>query len=103
MFENTWGGKNRSGFAYLELDLPFVSSASGVAGVDRFSVSLSARAEDYSSFGSVTTPKVGVIYGPNPDFTVRGTWGKSFKADRKSTRLKSSHVAISSDVFCCIN
>src|SRR5690625_1646089 len=91
MFENTWGGKNRSDFAYLELDLPFVSSASGVAGVDRFSVSLSARAEDYSSFGSVTTPKVGVIYGPNPDFTVRGTWGKSFKAPTLGDRFSGQY------------
>src|SRR5690625_3956714 len=83
--------KNRSEFAYLELDLPFVSSASGVAGVDRFSVSLSARAEDYSSFGSVTTPKVGVIYGPNPDFTVRGTWGKSFKAPTLGDRFSGQY------------
>src|SRR5699024_9589192 len=30
--------------------------------------------------GGVTTPKLGLIYGPGADFTLKGSWGKSFKA-----------------------
>ncbi len=91
LFDNTFGGKNRSNFIYAEVDLPFVGTESAVPGVDRLSVSFSARAEDYTSFGRVTTPKLGVIYGPNPDFTFKATWGKSFKAPTLSDRFSGQY------------
>src|SRR3546814_8047553 len=46
----------------------------------RLSRTAGVRGEDHSSFGGVTTPKVGLIYSPNDDFTAKASWGRSFKA-----------------------
>ncbi|MEJ1962444.1 MAG: TonB-dependent receptor [Gammaproteobacteria bacterium] len=43
-------------------------------------MSLAARTEHYSDFGSSTNPKIGLRYVPMSTLTLRGTWGKSFKA-----------------------
>ncbi|MEY2115619.1 MULTISPECIES: TonB-dependent receptor [Rhodanobacter] len=77
---SSYGGDQRAGFAYTELDFPFVSPSSGIAGVHRLEFSAAMRGEDYDSFGRVTTPKLGVIYDPTSDFTLKASWGKSFKA-----------------------
>lgn len=77
---NPYGGSERARFAYAELGLPFVSSSSGVPGVHRLEFSAAMRTEDYVSFGRVTTPKLGVIYDPSADVTLKASWGKSFKA-----------------------
>lgn len=74
------GGKESSRFGYAELNLPFVGPENHVPGMRRLEVNLAARNERYDSFGAVTTPKVGVIYGPSEDFTLKASWGRSFKA-----------------------
>jgi outer membrane receptor protein involved in Fe transport len=74
------GGKDRSSFGYMELNLPVVGPASERKGMHRLEFSAALRSEDYDSFGRVTTPKVSLIYGPSIDFTFKATWGKSFKA-----------------------
>ena len=73
------GGDESSRFAYLELNLPLIGSASNRAGVRRLELTAALRGEDYDSFGGVTTPKFGVIYDPGADFTLKASWGKSFK------------------------
>ncbi|MFC5526770.1 TonB-dependent receptor plug domain-containing protein [Rhodanobacter ginsengisoli] len=75
-----YGGDERARFAYAELNLPFVSPSSDIAGVHRLEFSAAVRGEDYDSYGRVTTPKFGVIYDPTTDFTLKASWGKSFKA-----------------------
>lgn len=67
-------------FAYAELNLPFVGPQQGVAGVRRLEMTAAVRAEDYDSYGDVVTPKIGIIYSPNANFTLRSSWGESFKA-----------------------
>jgi outer membrane receptor protein involved in Fe transport len=74
------GGEESSRSGYAELNLPFVGPDNGIAGMRRLEVNLAARTERYDSFGDVTTPKLGVIYGPGPDFTLKASWGRSFKA-----------------------
>ncbi len=68
------------GYAYAELLVPIVSSSKTRVGLRELEISLAGRIEDYSDFGSATNPKVGVRYVPVEDLTIRGTWGKSFKA-----------------------
>lgn len=75
-----YGGDEQARFAYAELGVPFVSPSSGIPGVHRLEFSAAMRGEDYASFGRVTTPKFGVIYDPTADFTLKASWGKSFKA-----------------------
>lgn len=73
-------GDEGSRFAYVELDLPLVSPVQGMSGVHRFGLTGAVRTEDYDSYGRVTTPKLGLIYSPTADWTMKASWGKSFKA-----------------------
>ena len=84
-----YGGDERARFAYAELNVPFVSPASGIPGIHRLEFSAAMRGEDYASFGRVTTPKFGVIYDPTADLTFKVSWGKSFKAPTLLQRYES--------------
>lgn len=44
------------------------------------SLSAAARYENYRGIDQVVTPKFGFILSPTPDFSVKGSWGKSFRA-----------------------
>jgi iron complex outermembrane recepter protein len=57
---------------YGELHVPLMQESS--------QLSLAARHERYSDFGSATTPRVGLSWTPREYFTLRSTWSKSFKA-----------------------
>lgn len=73
-------GEDRSRFAYAELHLPLIAPRSNIAGAHRLELTAAVRGEDYDSFGGVTTPKIGLIYAPGADLTLRASWGRSFKA-----------------------
>ncbi|MEW9625810.1 TonB-dependent receptor plug domain-containing protein [Rhodanobacter geophilus] len=73
-------GDDSSRFVYAELNLPLIGADQAVPGMRRLALTAAVRREDYASFGSVTTPKLGVIYGPGTDFSLKASWGKSFKA-----------------------
>lgn len=66
-------------FAYGELSLPLARPELDLPLVDRLTLSAALRYERWKGIASVTTPKVGVVYEPAPDVTLRATWGKSFK------------------------
>lgn len=63
-----------------ELFVPLVGSSNAMAAVQRLELSLAARYDEYSDFGSTTNPKVGVIYEPVKGVALRGTYGTSFRA-----------------------
>ncbi len=65
---------------FAELFIPLVGAGNASPGLERLSVSLAARYEDYSDFGSTTNPKVGVTYSPWRGLTLKGTYGTSFRA-----------------------
>lgn len=58
-------------YGFAELSLPV---ARGV------SLSAAGRYEDYRGVRQVVTPKFGLIVAPTPDITLKGSWGKSFRA-----------------------
>lgn len=70
----------RSRYAYGELYFPFVSSDLNVRGIDRLSVSAAIRYEDYPGLDRLATPRLGLIYAPISELTLRGSWARSFKA-----------------------
>jgi outer membrane receptor protein involved in Fe transport len=70
----------KSYFAYGEVYLPFVSPETQVRGIDRLSLSGALRYEDYPGMTRLTTPRIGLVYAPVGDLTLRGTWSRSFKA-----------------------
>lgn len=63
-----------------EARLPLVGDANARPGLQRLEVSVAGRLEEYSDFGSTANPKVGLIYAPTPDLTLRASYGTSFRA-----------------------
>lgn len=71
---------NREVFAVFgELFLPFVSDQNSKPGIKELSLSVAARFDDYSDFGSSTNPRVGISWRPANSLTWRGTYGTSFR------------------------
>lgn len=67
-------------FAYGELSVPLVGPDLHLPLIDRLTLSGALRYERWKGIDAVATPKLGAIWQPHPDVTIRGTWGKSFKA-----------------------
>lgn len=72
-------GDESSRFVYTELNLPLIGAEQGIGGIERLELTGAVRTED-GDYGRVTTPKFGVIYSPSANFTLKASWGKSFKA-----------------------
>lgn len=67
-------------YAYGEVNLPLVGPGQHVPLIDHLSVSGALRYEDYPGIDRVLTPKLGLIYAPTPDFDIKASWGRSFRA-----------------------
>jgi outer membrane receptor protein involved in Fe transport len=67
-------------YAFGELSVPVIAPDQQSALGRSLDLSLAARYEHYSNVGSVTTPKLGVIYAPLSAVTLKASWGKSFRA-----------------------
>jgi outer membrane receptor protein involved in Fe transport len=67
-------------YAYGELNLPLVSPGMALPGLYRLDLSAAARHERYQDTGSVTTPKIGLVYAPIPAVDLKASWGRSFRA-----------------------
>lgn len=65
---------------YTEIYAPLISEMNSVAGVRSLALSLAGRYEEYSDFGTTLNPKFGVLWTPIDGFTLRSSYGKSFRA-----------------------
>ena len=75
-----FSGDRRSYYAFGEVFLPVVSPHQDVPLTKRFDLDGALRYENYyGSFGSVVTPKLGLLYAPSADFDLKASWGESFK------------------------
>ena len=74
-----WTERRRTQFAYGEVSLPLVGPDQHLPLIDRLTLSGALRFEHWDRIASVTTPKVGAVYQPISELTLRATWGKSFK------------------------
>ena len=63
-----------------EIRLPLVGPESNRPGVRSLDLSVAARFEDYSDFGTTTNPKIGLVWSPVEDWVIRTSWGTSFRA-----------------------
>ena len=80
-------------FGYGELYVPLISAAQDAPAVERLSLTAAGRFERYDRFGSVFTPKLGLIYSPVPALDIKASWGRSFKAPTlQQTALSASAV-----------
>jgi len=87
-------GERDTSALFYEIALPFT---------DELLVSAAIRRDDYSDFGSKTTPSVKVEYRPMDDLLVRGSYGKGFRAPSLSDLLGQDsvgHPSASDYVLC---
>lgn len=73
-------GSREVAAVFAELYVPIVGSGNATPGIEQLSLSVAARHENYSDFGSTTNPKFGVTYKPFDMLTLRGSYGTSFRA-----------------------
>lgn len=87
-------GAESSRFAYGEINLPLLGSDKAGTAPERLAVTAAVRSEDYDSRGRVTTPKLGLIYNPIADMTLKASWGKSFKMPTLYQRYRARIVGL---------
>ncbi|MEO9133097.1 MAG: TonB-dependent receptor, partial [Sphingomonas sp.] len=66
--------------AYAEVLVPVFGGDATIPGFYRLDLSAAVRTERYSDFGTTTNPKLGLAWQPFKSLTLRGTFGKSFRA-----------------------
>lgn len=81
-------------YGYAEINLPLAPPAPSRPGIKRLDLSAAVRFEDHDSFGGVTTPKIGFVYGPTEDLTFKASWGRSFKAPTLYQRYSESSAVL---------
>lgn len=84
---------------YSELFVPLVGSSNASAMVKRLELSLAARYERYSDFGSTTNPKVGLRWSPNDVLSLNSTYGTSFRAPSLVDNLGSFTSLALTNIF----
>lgn len=64
-------GQRSNTAVYAEFALPFTK---------QLEAQVAARRDQYSDYGSSTTPKIGLKYAPSSELAFRANWGKGFRA-----------------------
>ncbi len=67
---------------FAEIYAPVFGANNALPGLRSLALSMAARYEDYSDFGSSFNPKFGVSWSPHTGLTFRGSYGTSFRAPR---------------------
>ncbi|MDE2476889.1 MAG: TonB-dependent receptor [Alphaproteobacteria bacterium] len=65
---------------YGQLNVPVVGEANQIPLIQSLNLEVSGRYDHYSDVGSVTNPKVAGTWDVGYGLSIRGTWGKSFRA-----------------------
>jgi iron complex outermembrane recepter protein len=65
---------------FAELHVPIVGESNRIPLVQALELSAALRRDNYSDFGSSTSPHVGLRWAPWPDISLRASYGKSFRA-----------------------
>lgn len=77
--------------AYAELLIPVTSADAAFGALD---ISLAGRYEHYSDFGDTTNPKVGLSWKPTSDITLRGAFGRSFRAPSFQDQIQTAGTVL---------
>lgn len=76
----TTGGDQRDTYAFGEIQIPLISGLNETSWAKALTISVAGRHDRYNYSGSVTTPKLGVVYSPTDTIDFKFSWGRSFKA-----------------------
>jgi iron complex outermembrane receptor protein len=66
--------------AFAELFVPIVGEDMNVPLMQELRMTAAVRRDHYSDFGATTNPKLGATWKVSPDLSLRGSWGKAFRA-----------------------
>ena len=88
-------GKRDVTSVFAELMVPLVSEDAQIPLVSRLELSLSARSEDYSDFGSTTKPKIGLNWKPVDWMMLRVSRNEGFMAPSLAALYTSPRWSIS--------
>lgn len=77
---NTYAETQVITYGFGELAIPLISPGQDVPFIQALNLNAAVRYEDYEGGRSIATPKLGLIYNVDSDFTLKASWGKSFKA-----------------------
>ncbi|WP_299174752.1 TonB-dependent siderophore receptor [uncultured Brevundimonas sp.] len=66
--------------AFGELYVPVIGPEMGVPLVQNLIIDAAVRYDDYSDVGDTTNPKIGATLDVTDNFSLRGSWGTSFRA-----------------------
>jgi len=72
-------------YAFAELSLPVAKVVT---------LNAAGRYEDYRRIDRVVTPKFGIIIAPSPDVSIKGSWGKSFRAPTLYQQYQPRNVSL---------
>jgi iron complex outermembrane receptor protein len=65
---------------FAQVNVPLFSEMNALPGLRRVELEFSWRHDQYSDFGGTSNPKLAFNWAPIEDFTIRGSWGTSFRA-----------------------
>src|SRR5215207_8421317 len=66
--------------AFTQVNIPVFSEQNALPGLRRVDLEFSWRHDQYSDVKGTSNPKVAFNWAPIDSFTIRGTWGTSFRA-----------------------
>jgi iron complex outermembrane receptor protein len=84
--------------AFAELRLPFFGVRNAVRALEKLELSVSARYEDYSDFGSAWTPRYWLIYSPYAGVQIQGSFARSTRAPNLADLDESQNVSFLTEV-----
>jgi len=79
-WDNINGSSRHISSAFAEVYVPIIGPENTLPLVQSLSLDAAGRFDDYSDFGGTTNPKLGLTWRLNPDVSIRGSWGSSFRA-----------------------
>ena len=79
---------------FTQVNIPIFSEQNALPGLRRVDLEFSWRHDQYSDVQGTSNPKVAFNWAPIDDFTIRGTWGTSFRAPVFGELSPLANVAI---------
>lgn len=108
VFDNPREGASSNTWAvFAQVNIPLVGEANRLPLVEAFNIEAAYRFDHYAEQGYIKTPKIAATWQVGGGLTVRGAWGKAFRApsvaeaSTYSVQLQSENIAAGepSDVF----
>lgn len=88
---------------FAEASVPLIGARNAARLAQRVELSLAARYDDYSDFGSSVDPRIGLAWVPVNGLKLRGSWGTSFLAPKMKDYDQSFNATVAVDGFFLAN